>query len=126
MEKIIISVDEMADILKESFERNEYCVSEEFCNMCSEKHKGCPVGDEDCPHDVKVEYLYFVRSHFGKFIRKNNFMPGIKKDLINYGIFVFAWVLMNFYLYVYGFWTDTGTCWIVHSIFIVGGFLILK
>ena len=68
MEKIVISVEEMAKILLDSIGFSQV-VCDSFCLICKEMHDGCPVEEtEDCPHEDIVEYRYFVRRHFKKFI----------------------------------------------------------
>ena len=73
MDKVVISVDEMADILKTAFDENVHCISDEYCKMCSEMHGFCPVDDiEDCPHEDIVEYRYFILRHFKNYIFKDS------------------------------------------------------
>lgn len=73
MEKIVISVEDMAAILENAFEQNIDVVSEKYCRACSEMHDGCPLGEEsdgECLHEKIVEYRFFVRSHFRKYMVK--------------------------------------------------------
>ena len=68
MDKIVISVEEMADILKSAFE-DPFIVKREYCEICNEISKECPcLGWEDCTFADIVKFRFFVRSHFRKFI----------------------------------------------------------
>lgn len=73
MEKIVMSVEELAEILKQVRELPDGVIGDEYCSVCREMHDNdCPVSsDKDCPHDEIVEYRYFVRQHYKRFIKRN-------------------------------------------------------
>lgn len=73
MDKILISIEDMAKLLHDSFEENCDCVDNEYCRVCTEMNDGCPNGDDydkPCPHEKIVEYRYFVMQHFKPFMVK--------------------------------------------------------
>lgn len=84
MEKIVMSVEELAEILKQVRELPDGVIGDEYCSVCREMHDNdCPVSsDKDCPHEEIVEYRYFVRQHYKQFITKNS----VLMDKVGMGI----------------------------------------
>ena len=102
MEKIVITIEEMAEILKAAFSENGSVVTDEYCRVCKEMHQGCPVGEEDdkeCPHEDIEEYRFFVRQHFKDFIVRHREVSEILKEAEN------SELAVSFYISV------LQTCW---------------
>lgn len=68
MERVVISIEDMANILMHTLEEPDV-VSREYCETCLEMNNGClNPGGEKCPHEPIVEYRFFIRTHFRKYI----------------------------------------------------------